>query len=526
MDVLGAGKILRNPYSKKKSKRNKSFFALIIFLSALAVLLTSFFVTLLLHAYNLPHSHDKELGNNVDIVRGKDSAVTSTSTAAANGEETQRQPAPAVIAYAISLTSCKESPSLVDGAAMLAHSIHLSSVRNTNTETGQPPSKYDYKLYAFFHKSIIEEQQGGSTEGEGDGNNNKCVSILEKLGYEIVVVDIPVPLDEIQNDNLREKLPQNGCCGEKEFIKLWAYTLIRHPFVVHLDLDTIVLRPMDEIFDFGLFGTPLTKKVAQNDIHMNISANGGIESEEAKKDVIMWNKEEQNSITNWSKINAFFTRDYNMRKAGLRPVGVQGGFLIIRPSQRIFEEFQSIIREGNFHSTKGWGGLGYQFYGAMTFQGIIPYFYDIIQPNTSLELNRCVYNTMADNPRDQRTVNNVVSGKCRDGRTDCEDCREREIEDIRTAHFTLCQKPWNCLPHKSDLLQQRLCRKLFAEWYKVRADLELSWEGKSLLKEEMRKGNGEKVVVGDGSFDSENFRGFCTTSGNKGYIPLKLPAHV
>ena len=39
---------------------------------------------------------------------------------------------------------------------------------------------------------------------------------------------------------------------------------------------------------------------------------------------------------------------------------------------------------------------------------------------------------------------------------------------------TLCQKPWECLPHDADLLQHRLCRKLFSEWYRIRADFVLS----------------------------------------------------
>lgn len=189
----------------------------------------------------------------------------------------------------------------------------------------------------------------------------------------------------------------------------------------------------------------------------------------------------------------------------------------------VFSQFQSIIRSGNFTPNKGWGDKGYKFYGAMTFQGIIPYFYDIIQPNTSIELNRCMYNTMADNPRDKRTVNDIVSGKCRDGRNDCEDCRERNIEDVRTAHFTLCQKPWECLSHNHDMLQHRLCRKLFGEWYKVRADLELSWVGKNFVEEEESGStSGGAVVVGNGGFEKEHFRGFCNGYGKKGYIPMQL----
>jgi hypothetical protein len=209
-------------------------------------------------------------------------------------------------------------------------------------------------------------------------------------------------------------------------------------------------------------------------------------------------------------INAFFTRDYNTRPAGKKPVGVQGGFLVIRPSLEVFEELKAIIRKGDFRHGSGWGGKGYgPFYGSMTFQGIIPYYYDEIHPGTAVELNRCIYNQMADNPRDKHTVNEVVTGKCRDGREECEDCRDKNIEDIVTAHFTVCQKPWNCLTHSKDIIQHRLCRKLFGEWFRIRADLE-------------QPNAPDGAVVGSGTFQPEYFRGFCKGPGKKGYISLKL----
>lgn len=37
------------------------------------------------------------------------------------------------------------------------------------------------------------------------------------------------------------------CCGADEFIKLHAYTLTDFHRVVHLDADTLVLHPMDEL---------------------------------------------------------------------------------------------------------------------------------------------------------------------------------------------------------------------------------------------------------------------------------------
>lgn len=37
------------------------------------------------------------------------------------------------------------------------------------------------------------------------------------------------------------------CCGADEFIKLHAYTLTDYHRVVHLDADTLIFHPMDEL---------------------------------------------------------------------------------------------------------------------------------------------------------------------------------------------------------------------------------------------------------------------------------------
>jgi hypothetical protein len=187
---------------------------------------------------------------------------------------------------------------------------------------------------------------------------------------------------------------------------------------------------------------------------------------------------------------------------------VQGGFLVLRPDMDVYKEFVEIIREGNFQEGEGWGGEGGVFYGSMTFQGIIPYYYDILHPGQAVELNRCVFNQMADNPKDKKTVDDIPQGTCRTGEDECEDCRNRPVEDVVTAHFTLCQKPWLCLPQDHDIIQQRLCRKLHHEWHRIRADMEKSW-GRS--------------EMGDGDYQKEHFFGHCSKFGDTGYIPLQQP---
>ena len=83
-----------------------------------------------------------------------------------------------------------------------------------------------------------------------------CAEPLKDLGYTLVKRQTPVAVKDIQGTFLREHIEKNGCCGEKELVKLEAYTLTDHPVVVHLDLDVIVLKPFDALFDWMLSPDP------------------------------------------------------------------------------------------------------------------------------------------------------------------------------------------------------------------------------------------------------------------------------
>ena len=146
----------------------------------------------------------------------------------------------------------------------------------------------------------------------------------------------------------------------------------------------------------------------------------------------------------------------------------------------------------------------------MTWQGIIPYYYEHLhlEDGGGVELNRCVWNNMADNPQKERTVNDIPQGPCMTNEEKCEDCRARPLEDIFTFHFTLCQKPWKCLPQKQDIIQMRLCRKTHHEWYKYRSLLEQSWG---------RNG------TGSGTYEADHFFGYCSKKSFRGYQQIKLP---
>ena len=240
---------------------------------------------------------------------------------------TNTKKAKATIGYAITVTSCPKSTTssgMLDGAAVLQHSIHLNSIHSPSSN-----SQYSYQMYALVHPSATS-----------------CAkSQLEPLGYKILTRDVPVPLEEIEGEYLRTRVEKNGCCGDAEFVKLHAYTLVQHQVVVHLDLDTLILRPLDDLFDVMIDGV--------ND------EEGGANNGKQKIEVAF-----HDTLPTKQPINAFFTRDYNMAHKGMKHAGVQGGFLVLRPSMEVYEEFKEVIRKGDFRSNGGWGGLGFgPFYG-------------------------------------------------------------------------------------------------------------------------------------------------------------------
>lgn len=366
----------------------------------------------------------------------------------------------ATVAFAVSVTGCGSDP-ITEGGAVLQHSIHRASSR------GRLGGTYDYALFAIYHPDA-----------------EACALPLKDLGYKLLKRDTPVKVSEIQGEFLRSKIESNGCCGEKELIKLEAYTLTDYPIVVHLDLDVLVLKPMDAIFDM-MMDRPVDA--------------------EKRNELIMWKDQPQPS---GAKLNALFTMDYNMVGPSVKYKPVQGGFMVLRPDLKVYEEYRDIVRKGDFRDRQGWGGLVGPFHGSMTFQGIVPYYYNVLHPGQAIELNRCIYNQMCDNPRTEKTVDDVVHGQCRTGKGDCEDCRSAAVGTVVTTHYTLCQKPWLCLPHSENKIQHRLCRQLTHEWYTVRSELEKSW-GRS--------------GVGPGNYDKNHFFGYCTTQGKGGYLPIAEP---
>eukprot|EP00557_Chaetoceros_sp_GSL56_P007062 CAMPEP_0176504216 /NCGR_PEP_ID=MMETSP0200_2-20121128/15803_1 /TAXON_ID=947934 /ORGANISM="Chaetoceros sp., Strain GSL56" /LENGTH=480 /DNA_ID=CAMNT_0017903609 /DNA_START=33 /DNA_END=1476 /DNA_ORIENTATION=+ len=301
------------------------------------------------------------------------------------------------IGYAISLTSCG-AESIDDGAAVLKHSIALASFPlNENSK------------YRYIHPDAME-----------------CSKSFEILGYNVLIKETPIDVSQIKGDFLRERVVKSGCCQEKEFLKLYSYTLTEHPVVVHLDLDSLILAPLDDLFDAML-------------------NNGASENLP-----IMHNQ------TIPDKIEAFYTKDYNMVSPGHKHPGVQGGFIVVRPNMDYFDEYLRVILEGNFIRGAGWAGKWGGYYGAQQIQGLCSYFFEGLHPGTAVELNRCIYNNMNDNPKKEKRGRNPEGLKvCIDGQPTCEDCRTRPIEDESQyiSHFATSHGSVQCMFYTMDFVR-------------------------------------------------------------------------
>jgi hypothetical protein len=368
---------------------------------------------------------------------------TSTST------KVRFPKAKVTIAYTIAVTSCNNSSDmqmLLEGAAVLKHSVHLSSIRHSPNH-----SAYDYRMIAFVH----------------DPDALACAKFLTNLEYEVKPRKSLVHLDEIRNEEYANIIKDSGCCGEKEFLKLYGYNLTDYPIVVQLDIDTLILKPLDPLFDALL----------QQD---GSSSPAAIKPLEAK--FAMWKN--QNTNNQMMSVNAFFTRDYNANliykqaRKMIPPdkIQIQGAFLVLRPNPLVLKEYIELIKTGDFvpfrgWTPQGWGGVRKGSGGSDRFQGLVSYYYSGVHPNDAVELNPCYYNQNAGNPRG--------NGKCTTGQENCQDCRKTNVSEIYSVHFGGCRKPWTC-PYfgakQPEPWKARgvACVKLHREWHKIRNDLESS----------------------------------------------------
>ena len=243
---------------------------------------------------------------------------------------------------------------------------------------------------------------------------------LTQLGFHVIEVPVPINIPKIKYKFLREHIDKNGCCGASELIKLSSYRLLQYDKVVHLDADVEVVKPF------------------MNELKLNKSL--------------------------------VYTTDPNMAShKGEDKMPVQGGFLIIKPDMDDYNKIIDTLMTTQFYQGSAWGGskIGW-FWGGMTVQGILPYYYrKISSPDRMQVLDRCYFNTMADVP----------------------ECITQQVDDVTSAHFTVCQKPWACFKPPIN----RLCGDLHQRWYELRAGAE-AWYGVPVAENACPKGGHKHYV--------------------------------
>ena len=422
----------------------------------------------------------------------QDTRTRSTSLSSHPSFPTQQQQHPvATIGYAISLIKCGDKQSnaagLNDAALVLRHSVHLTSSR-----AGK--SKYDYKMYAIVHRQA-----------------EPCSQTLKDAGFEVLIRDPPVEVPEIEGDFLRKKIRREWCCGADEFVKLYAYQLTDVPVVVHVDMDYIFSRPMDDVFDAMLF---------DKDSAVGKAARAAVPREQPSE---KWPDE----------VRAMMTRDWPQVMPG-RKAGHQAGLLIVKPDPTVFDLIVEVIKKGDYREgfgrDNGWGGAGYgAFVGAMAMQGLMAYVYDVLLPDQWVELNQCRFNHIGMDVLYRQMPsfrkNHPKVGQCRNDLDYCEDCMVTPVQDIYNIHYNQCRKPWNCIgvgSHSAsadkfsipeDQVHFHHCMELLTVWHNVRTDLETKLFAQT--KDEM-------LLLGQaGDYKKDIFQGHCKGNGGKEYIPMK-----
>jgi hypothetical protein len=405
----------------------------------------------------------------------------------------ERPKEPVVIGYTFSLIKCGDFQStqtgLVDASLVLRHSVHQTSVRNPASG-----SVYDYKMYAIVHRKAEE-----------------CAQTLKDAGFEILVRDNPVARSEIQGEFLRNHIHREWCCGEDEFIKLYAYKMDDVPIVVHVDIDFSFVKPMDDLFDAMLYSQ-----------HSEIGRG-------ARERIPV---EFPNELTRMpDNIDAFMTRDWPQVMPG-RKAAFQAGFLVLKPNPKVFDLIVDVLRKGDYVDgygrDNGWGGKGYGvFVGAMAMQGLLAYVYDILLYDSWVELNQCRFNHIGMDVlyRNQPAFkpSHPKVGKCRNDRDYCEDCMQTDVSKIYSIHYCQCRKPWNCIGGAKsvtgdkrsipdDTVNLDHCLQLMTAWHRMRDDLETK-----LLK--LTK---DKSIDGgrNGTYKSDVFFGHCRGNGGENYLPI------
>ena len=243
----------------------------------------------------------------------------------------------ATVAYLVSVTSCKPklAMKIYDFGAVLKKSIDLNSFPL------HPSSRYASKVFVL---------------ATPETKTTRCVKNLKQAGFQQRLVDFPVKFSEIEEVEgakiFRKRIRTDGCCGEKELIKLHVYSMTNFPVAVHLDLDTLVVNPLDPVLDAMVLPADNPNGRAARDL---LFASEEPEGSNKFRYPRMATPTYKTTIpVDKLDVQAYYTRDYNMlpRRKGLK-VGLQGGFIIVRPNLTTLETLVGMVRSGKYYNAKG-----------------------------------------------------------------------------------------------------------------------------------------------------------------------------
>lgn len=302
--------------------------------SARAILVVGMFVATLSIYKSMRLIHPSNPVGEVDFLPPLPRSQSSSSQQQQSPSVNQHPQFKSPVAFVISISSCadkKGEPSVIDGAAVLGWSIRKHS------------KKYGYHLYAFVHESAQD-----------------CVQDLKTVGYEVRVVDLPFSIKDLQEDLAHVIGEDASCCGDKEFLKLYSYTLTDHELVVHLDVDTLLLQPVDDLLDYLL----------QDAMNVSIPIIGNNRNAAA----VVAPSSSKDPIKG-SHLDFVFTREYKtpnlIEPFNKSKYGIQGGFFIVRPNVTWFHEMISILKSAHYTVSSGWGLAGYGgYWGSAQIQGM------------------------------------------------------------------------------------------------------------------------------------------------------------
>jgi len=266
----------------------------------------------------------------------------------------------------------------------------------------------------------------------------------------------PFSTKAITDGYVRDNIDQDT--GDRDFMRLFAVTFDNHPAIVMVDFTTLMMQPIDVVYD-SFIGDPNLKYAYSMDYpdHLPEGSNAGP----------------------------------NMH------------WLIMKPDPALFQSIIDSYTSTMYSRDWGWNNQGVkQFDGVFGVKGYLMHHMSRADGGHAYLLSRCIYGNDGSDPY----TSDGSSAVCRDN-GDCSDCRTTPFSDIKIIKMIhTCGEPWKCGWDDSlDAATQAKCEGFHREWFSARIDFEEScWH------------NGPPSFR-NGQFHPDVFMGFCTGPGIVGY---------